>query len=144
MGRRLQDLNFMASAQVEFNPGKVNEEAGIILLNNGAHFDLLIKQSKGKRVLVCRLRFGSVIHESEEITLKPGPVKLAVKGEHTSFTFEYSQGDEPYKEVQKVDSKFLSSETVGGFTGVYVGLYATGNGKPSTANADFDWFEYIK
>ena len=144
VGRRLQDLNFMASAQVEFNPGKVNEEAGIILLNNGAHFDLLIKQSKGKRVLVCRLRFGSVIHESEEITLKPGPVKLAVKGEHTSFTFEYSQGDEPYKEVQKVDSKFLSSETVGGFTGVYVGLYATGNGKPSTANADFDWFEYIK
>jgi len=140
----VQDLNFMASAQVEFNPGKVNEEAGIILLNNGAHFDLLIKQSKGKRVLVCRLRFGSVIHESEEITLKPGPVKLAVKGEHTSFTFEYSQGDEPYKEVQKVDSKFLSSETVGGFTGVYVGLYATGNGKPSTANADFDWFEYIK
>jgi alpha-N-arabinofuranosidase len=34
--------------------------------------------------------------------------------------------------------------TVGGFTGVYVGLYATGNGKASTANADFDWFEYVK
>jgi hypothetical protein len=39
--------------------GKANEEAGMILLNNGAHFDLLIKQSGGKRVLVTKLRFGS-------------------------------------------------------------------------------------
>ena len=23
-----------------------------------------------------------------------------------------------------------------------IGLYATGNGRPATAPADFDWFEY--
>ena len=39
-------------------------------------------------------------------------------------------------------ARYLSSETVGGFTGVYVGLYATGNGKVCTADADYDWFEY--
>jgi len=44
----------------------------------------------------------------------------------------------------KVISRYLSSETVGGFTGVYVGLYATGNGKAYSANADYDWFEYVK
>ena len=33
---------------------------------------------------------------------------------------------------------------MGGFTGVYVGLYATGNGQASTTNADYDWFEYKK
>jgi hypothetical protein len=36
----------------------------------------------------------------------------------------------------------LSSETIGGFTGVYVGMYATGNGRKSTHPADFDRFEY--
>ena len=36
----------------------------------------------------------------------------------------------------------LSSEKAGGFTGVYIGLYATGNGQKSTCPADFDWFEY--
>jgi len=35
-----------------------------------------------------------------------------------------------------------SFETIGGFTGVYVGMYAAGNGRKSTRPADFDWFEY--
>jgi alpha-N-arabinofuranosidase len=39
-------------------------------------------------------------------------------------------------------SRHLSSEVASGFTGVYLGVYATGHGKPSTASADFDWFEY--
>jgi hypothetical protein len=36
------------------------------------------------------------------------------------------------------------SETVGGFTGVCGGFYATGNGKASNASADVDWFEYVR
>ena len=142
VGRRIQNMYFTSSTQIEFNPNKSNEEAGMTLLNNGSHFDLLIKQSKGKIVLVTRFRFGSVIHETEEVVLKPGPVKLIIKGEGATFSFLYDQGNEPIKEIGKIKSKFLSSETVGGFTGVYVGFYATGNGKASTASADYDWFEY--
>jgi hypothetical protein len=29
-----------------------------------------------------------------------------------------------------------------GFVGTYMGLYAGSNGRPSTNQADFDWFEY--
>lgn len=54
-GRRVDNMNFTAVTQVEFNPSAGNEEAGMILINNGAHFDILIKQSKGRRVLVSRL-----------------------------------------------------------------------------------------
>jgi alpha-N-arabinofuranosidase len=143
-GRRVQDMYFTATAQIEFTPGKTNEEAGMILLNNSAHFDLLIKQSGGKRVLVSKLRFGSVVHESDEAVLRPGPVKLIIKGERANFTFLYAQGNDAPKEIANVMSRYLSSETVGGFTGVYVGLYATGNGKACSANADYDWFEYVK
>jgi xylan 1,4-beta-xylosidase len=144
IGRRLQDMSFTAATQLEFDPARPNEEAGLILLNNGAHFDLLIRQSGAKRVAIARLRFGSVIHDSKEIVLKPGPVRLSIKGERTTFTFAVAQGSDAVNEIAKVDSKFLSSETVGGFTGVYVGLYATGNGKASTASADYDWYEYAK
>ena len=143
VGRRIQDMYFTAATELDFNPGKGNEEAGMILLNNGAHFDVIIKQSKGRRVIVGRLRFGSVIHETGEAELKPGPVKLIIKGERANFIFSYSQGNDEPKELTKVLAKYLSSETVGGFTGVYVGLYATGNGRACTANADYDWFEYV-
>jgi alpha-N-arabinofuranosidase len=141
-GRRVQDMYFTAETQLEFNPKKHNEEAGMILLNNGTHFDLLVKQSNGRRVAVGRLRFGSVIHESAEMILKPGPVKLIIKGERSSLSFLCSQGNDTPKEIIKIMSRYLSSETVGGFTGVYVGLYTTGNGEPCTASADYDWFRY--
>jgi xylan 1,4-beta-xylosidase len=141
-GRRIQDMYFTAETQLEFNPKNNNEEAGMILLNNGVHFDLLVKQTNGKRIAVGRLRFGSVIHESEEMVLKSGPVKLIIKGERANFRFLCAQGSDTPKEIIKVMSRYLSSETIGGFTGVYVGLYATGNGKACTASADYDWFRY--
>jgi alpha-N-arabinofuranosidase len=142
VGRRVQDMYFTAATELDFNPGPGNEEAGLILLNNGAHFDVIIKQSKGRRVVVGRLRFGSLIHETGEAVLRPGPVKLVIKGERADFIFSYSQGNDEPKELTKVMARYLSSETIGGFTGVFVGLYATGNGKSCTANADYDWFEY--
>jgi len=141
-GRRVRDLYFSASTQMEFNPSKSNEEAGITLLNNSAHFDLLVKENNGSRVLISRLRFGDVVYESKPVTLKPGSVRLAVKGEKSTFTFLYAQGNDPFKTVEQVQSKYLSSEVVGGFSGLYVGLYATGNHQASTAVADYDWFEY--
>jgi xylan 1,4-beta-xylosidase len=36
----------------------------------------------------------------------------------------------------------LASEKIGGFTGVFFGMYATGNGQPCDVPADFAWFEY--
>jgi alpha-N-arabinofuranosidase len=143
VGRRLKHHYFTATTQLEFDPNGENEEAGLILLNNGSHFDVLIRNKEGKRILVVKLQFGQTIYTSEEIALKPGPVKLRVRGEKSSFTFSYAQGEDPFTDVETVDAKFLATETVGYFTGVYVGLYATGNGKVSTANADYDWFEYV-
>lgn len=142
IGRRLEDFYFTATTRIEFNPKNKNEEAGMILLNNGSHFDILISKKEGKRVLLVKLQFGRTIYTSQEIVLKPGPVDLQIKGEKSAFTFSYRQGNEKFTDVETADSKFLATETVGFFTGVYVGLYATGNGKASVANADYDWFEY--
>ncbi len=144
VGQRLTDFYFTASTEIEFNPKNDNEEAGMILLNNGSHFDILVKKSNGKRVAVVQLQFGRTIYTSKEFVLKPGPVTLKITGEKTSFTFSYSQENKEFTTIETADAKFLATETVGFFTGVYVGLYATGNGKTSASNADFNWFEYKK
>lgn len=143
VGRRLQHMYFTATTRIEFDPVNENEEAGMILLNNGTHFDLTVQRSNGRRTLAARLQFGSVFYESDEIVLAPGPVNLRIEGARSTFKFSYSQGDDGYREVQEVSARYLSSETIGGFTGTYVGLYATGNGQPSIAHADYDWFEYV-
>jgi alpha-N-arabinofuranosidase len=144
VGRRLKDHYFTATTRVEFDPEKENEEAGMILLNNGSHFDIMINKKGRERILIVKFQFGQTHYRSKEITLKPGPVNLRIQGNRNTFTFSYRQDGDEYNEIETVDSKFLATETVGWFTGIYVGLYATGNGKVSKASADFDWFEYVK
>lgn len=144
VGRRLEDFYFTATMLLDFEPENKNEEAGMILLNNGSHFDILIKNENDKRVLFVKLQFGRTNYTSKEYILEPGPVKLKIQGEKTTFTFSFAQGAGKFINVETADAKFLATETVGFFTGIYVGLYATGNGKSSEANADFDWFEYKK
>lgn len=141
-GKRLEDFFFTANTRLEFDPKNENEEAGMILLNNGSHFDIMVQKKADTRVLVVKLQFGRTIYTSKEYPLEAGPVDLQIKGEKTSFTFSYRQGNNEFIEVETADAKFLATETVGFFTGVYVGLYATGNGKASEAVADYDWFEY--
>jgi xylan 1,4-beta-xylosidase len=40
------------------------------------------------------------------------------------------------------ETRYLSTEVAGGFTGVYIAMYSSGNGAPCRHPADFDWFDY--
>lgn len=114
------------------------------VVQNEAHFDFLVTKENDKKVAVVKLHFGQTTYESEKIELAFGPVKFMIKMEGPAFTFTYAQGSNDYETIETTDAKFLSSETIGSFTGLYVGLYAAGNGKTSKAYSDFDWFEYKK
>ena len=151
VGRRQQHHNFSATTSLEFEPQNDNEEAGLsVFMDFKSHYELSIKNINGKRMLQLSYTLGMINHIETQTKLKQGPITLKVEGfskstqfDSTSFyTFSFSQQGKPYEVLGKVDSKFLSSETAGGFTGVYLGLFASGNGKMSLTNADFDWFSY--
>lgn len=143
VGRRLQNHNFNAITTMHFEPTNENEEAGLSLVNESQHFDLITKRKGKAQVVYAQFTFGSVIYKSEEITLKNGAVDLKIEGKGSRFYFYYAQGGE-FNEIDSVDARYLSTELVGGFTGVYVGLYATGNGKQSSETAIFDYFDYFE
>ncbi|MBL6447695.1 glycoside hydrolase family 43 protein [Fulvivirga sp. 29W222] len=143
VGRRLTDIKFSATTRLQFDPKNDNEEAGMTLVNNGSHFDLMVATQKGQKYLVVKLQFGQTIYRSE-VNLKPGPVDLRIEGTGPEFIFSYAQNGEGFKIIERADARFLSTETVGWFTGVYVGLYATGNGSAAKAAAYYDWFEYMR
>ena len=46
----------------------------------------------------------------------------------------------PTMEIAKMNTRYLSTETAGGFTGIILGLYAVS--ASSKAQADFDYFDY--
>jgi xylan 1,4-beta-xylosidase len=142
VGRRLTDIRFSATTRMAFDPKNENEEAGMVLLNNGSHFDIMVHAQNGQRYLSVKLQFGQTTYKSEEIELDPGYVDLRIEGTGPEFIFSYAQNNNDFKTVETADARFLSTQTVGWFTGLYVGLYATGNGKPAEAQAVYDWFDY--
>ncbi len=141
-GRRLTDIQFESTTRMEFDPENENEEAGLVLINNGSYYGIFSHNKNGKHYLAVKLQFGQTIYNSKEIELTPGFVDLRIEGTGPEFIFSYSQNNQDFKVVEKADARFLSTQTVGWFTGLYVGLYATGNGKPADQPAVFDWFEY--
>jgi xylan 1,4-beta-xylosidase len=72
-----------------------------------------------------------------------GPVKLKISGDKNFYYFSYAMTGGKYKEVSKMDTKYISAEIVVGFTGTYLGMYATANGQKSENFAAFDWFSFV-
>ena len=152
VGRRQEHEIFTTSTLVDFKPTNKRDEAGLtVFMDFKHHYDLSVKNIGGKRMLLLTYCVGMIKHVEKQIPLAEGPVELKVEGSIVSaaafgaenaYTFSFRQGKNGFEEVAKAEARYLSSETAGGFTGVYLGMFATGNGQPSVTNADFDWCEY--
>jgi alpha-N-arabinofuranosidase len=141
IGQRQQYFDADATTQLEFNPQKDNEEAGLSVYHRyEGHYDLFVRKKGNERELVLRYTLGKIHHTEKIVPLSKGPVQLKVAANKTSFSFYYAQGGE-FKLMGLADAKFISSETLQTFTGVFLGMYATGNDHDSETPADFDWFE---
>lgn len=141
IGQRQQYFDGVATTQLEFNPQKENEEAGLSVYHRyEGHYDLFIRKKGNDRELVLRYTLGRIHHTEKVVSLAKGPVQLRVETNKTSFSFYYAQGGE-FKFMGLADAKFISSETLLTFTGVFLGMYATGHERDAESPADFDWFE---
>jgi alpha-N-arabinofuranosidase len=85
---------------------------------------------------------GVLNHTAYEMEIPGDKIYLKVKGDKDFYSFYYSLDGKQFNFLNKINVWYLSSETNGGFTGVYIGLYATSQSKNTKASADFDKFMY--
>jgi alpha-N-arabinofuranosidase len=143
IARRQQHFNFSASTLIDFNPAKPNEEAGLtVMMDNRFHYDFYITGNGRQRKLNLRYTLDSLNQIYKQIILPPGTVELQVSGDKRNYTFSYIMKNGAAVKVGTLNTRFLGTEVSGGYNGVVIGLYATGNGMRSKTVADFDWFEY--
>lgn len=142
--RRQTEHDFTAATSFEFNPSGDNDEAGFTLIqNNTHHYDLLLKKTGDKTVVQLRVNIGSLSYVAAEEPIAGNQILFKIKGTPSQYTFYFSNSEnKEYKELGRLDTRYLSTEVAGGFTGVMIGLYVSSNGKPSKTNAYFDWFDY--
>ncbi len=145
---RQYDFDFVASAEISFEPSGENEEAGLaVLLSNMFYSRLAITKVDGKR----KLRFERRADDMTCVDYFDIPdstggnndgVILSINADRERYSFSY-ECNGIRGEAGTVSTRFLSCETVGGcFTGTQIGVYSTGKGAACAKPAVVRRFSY--
>lgn len=143
LGRRQQHINFRATTLLDYSGLRDGSESGITVYMTGNYrYDLSVRRVGDKSVLSLSYYLGALRHVEREIQITGNRVYIRVEGGEDLYSFSYSTDGKQYEKPGNIDTRFISSETAGGFTGIYLGLFAHSKTENSSY-ADFDWFEYV-
>ncbi len=120
---RQRDFDFVLSVNVSVDSGM----GGVTVYHTeNEHYDIALRNNGDGCEAVLILNLGGIRHEQAVLPVSGNCAKLRIKADNLGYTF-FADGEQ----LGYGQSKFLSSEVCGGFTGVMLGLYAVG--KDSTA-----------
>lgn len=129
IGIRQRDFCFDLSVNAAADGG----ECGVtVYMDEGQHYDLALRKNETGYEAFARLNLGGVHHENEAVKITGERAELIIRANNFGYEF-YVKSNETEQLLGYGQSKFLSSEVCGGFTGVLLGLYAVGSNR-----AEFD------
>ncbi|MNO12483.1 Beta-xylosidase [compost metagenome] len=141
---RQKHLHMEMAVHLDYKPEKDGEYAGVAArLNNRGYVFWGLACRDGRRVLELIVRDGDhkQVHNYE--TRATGPVHLRIRCYGEVYAAAYSNDGEAWHELeQQVPVACLSPETNGGFTGVCLGMHASGNGENDMESAYYEGFSY--
>ncbi|KAK3984604.1 Non-reducing end alpha-L-arabinofuranosidase BoGH43B [Cladorrhinum sp. PSN332] len=151
VARRQQHTLFTFSVDLDFNPTKLEEEAGVtafLTQNHHLHMGIVLLPEQTGGGLIPHVRF-----RGESYVPVPKPVVVPVEEEWRgkTLTLEIRARNETHFEFG-VGLKGNDTKTVGvggnevvswGFTGTLLGIYSTNNGKGGTTPGYFSNWRYV-
>jgi alpha-N-arabinofuranosidase len=144
VGRRQQHFACRARVHLQFTPARDGEEAGVtVLMNNQHHYEIALTRLEGQLQVIVRRRIGDLSALVARTMVSTDTIELAIQADANAYTFSYALPDQDMHVLATGLARYLSSEVAGGFTGVYLGMYATSNGQDRATPADFAWFDYV-
>lgn len=146
IGRRQQHKNCQIKIAMEFSPTSEKEEAGLALIQDDRYNYIFTKTIIGKQTIlrIAKTEHGvyKILHELPILETKR--LYLSAQCNTSTYCLYYGYTEqEMICAAKKLDAALLSSSINGGFTGTYMGMYASSNGNASSAYADFDWVHYF-
>jgi alpha-N-arabinofuranosidase len=138
------DVDVRAIVRADLAAG---EDVGLtVRQSEDDHARLFVTGGEPRRV-VAVLRRGGVETTLGELTLaeedRDAPVILTVSARGQDYALlAAAAGAEPTT-VAVADGRVLDSVATGGFLGLWIGVYATSNGRPTTTIAHVERFEYL-
>ena len=120
-----------------------DEEAGLCFFMNERHYFVgCITRRDGRACLVVRRCADDVRYEQTVVPLTGPHVTLEIDCNPWAYEWFLVQPGGGRTQIAKTQNRLLTLQVAGGFIGVMIGLYATGNGRPCTHPARVDRFTY--
>jgi xylan 1,4-beta-xylosidase len=146
VGRRQQHVDVDVAARLRFEPPSGDEWAGLAVRQSDTHYYLVVIAGPAevggpRRLLVVRRLEGRPTVLLAE-TVPDGPVELGLRVRGQDYTVTLAVEDGPARELVTLDGRMLDSTSAESFLGVWLGLYGTSNGMPTSTTALVEWFEY--
>jgi len=142
VARRQTEKSFIATTLLDAAHLAEGTQAGITAyaapLN---HYDVIVENRGGKLIVRPNIRLGELAHSEKEITMKGEKAYLRICSDGAYYYMQVSENGKSFETLCKMDFRYLSTEVIGGFTGVMLGVFAQGTDKKGYA--DYDWFDYI-
>ena len=145
MAIRQDKFDFRLDTEVSLSSATLGDYAGLtVYMENNAHADIFLRQEKSskKQCVVVEYTLYGLKYKACETLVKKGPVQLRVDGNKTAYTFFYRDEKGKWVEAGTLDTRLLSTETAGGFTGITLGMYAVSPKGGGFSYADFKYFRY--
>jgi xylan 1,4-beta-xylosidase len=141
MGTRQKESDFEYSANMEFFPKSESGEAGISLFQqDDAYLNFTLLRQDGQYLL--RLVLAERINGSRELRKEilseyKGKIIFRIVSKNHYYRYEYSLDNGfNYAVFSETKANLILSR---GYTGAYLGIYATSNSTSTQEYADFDW-----
>ena len=77
---------------------------------------------------------------AEELTAEKVSFTISQKGQTATLSYQAGAGEKVL--ASEISTKFLSTESAGGFVGCTIGMFTTANGKESSNSAFFSGIDY--
>ncbi|MBB3111878.1 alpha-N-arabinofuranosidase [Paenibacillus phyllosphaerae] len=124
IGLRQQDFNAVIGCDVRLTEA----EAGITFyMDEHHHYDFAIRQAGDGYEVIKRLNVGDVKSVVQAVEVGDNQASLVIEASNAAYRFVL-RADGKDIDLGTAQTKYLSSEVAGGFTGVIIGLYAYGEG----------------
>ena len=129
IGLHQKEFDMELSVKVKLSGGK----AGVsVYMDENHHYDLALEQSGGGFRVTLTLNIGDIKHEKAAVPISRNEAELKISSSAEHYNFKCRDGDRE-TDLGSAQTRYLSSEVAGGFTGVMLGLFSQG---ASTGSAD--------
>lgn len=145
-GIRLDRYAFTWTAWLRFAPQQEGEEAGLALvMANDCHLEWVKTLREGREVLMLRRQVLDLCAE-EVFAWSMGQgagsggeeLCLRIQGDARRFTLLAGASDSELTAFATADRRLFCTEVATGWTGLFAGVYASGNGRPCSGPAVFE------